>query len=173
MDESDFGCSCLTLPSDCLYLFSCCTGGAVALYATIILGPRRGRFFDAQGEPLEEPKPMPGHSTALQLLGTMILWFGWFGFNGGSALLLDTEYVGKIAANAAVSTALAGAGGGVSALFTNLYFEEKRTGEPSFSLKMAMNGALAGLVSTTSGCGVVEPWAALVTGILAGWIYMW
>lgn len=51
------------------------TGGSVALYATLILGPRRGRFYDAQGEPLEEPKTFPGHSVALQLLGTMILWF--------------------------------------------------------------------------------------------------
>ena len=52
------------------------TGGTTALLATLILGPRRGRFYDAQGEPLETPKPFPGHSVALQLLGTMILWFG-------------------------------------------------------------------------------------------------
>lgn len=63
----------------------CCTallnslfflGGMTALLATLVLGPRRGRFYDAQGEPLETPKPFPGHSVALQLLGTMILWFG-------------------------------------------------------------------------------------------------
>ena len=52
------------------------TGGTTALFATLILGPRRGRFYDAGGEPLETPKPFPGHSVALQLLGTMILWFG-------------------------------------------------------------------------------------------------
>jgi ammonium transporter, Amt family len=52
------------------------TGGVTALYATIILGPRRGRFFDEQGEPLESPARFGGHSVALQLLGTMILWFG-------------------------------------------------------------------------------------------------
>eukprot|EP00339_Tiarina_fusa_P006159 CAMPEP_0117080306 /NCGR_PEP_ID=MMETSP0472-20121206/56667_1 /TAXON_ID=693140 ORGANISM="Tiarina fusus, Strain LIS" /NCGR_SAMPLE_ID=MMETSP0472 /ASSEMBLY_ACC=CAM_ASM_000603 /LENGTH=261 /DNA_ID=CAMNT_0004807905 /DNA_START=72 /DNA_END=853 /DNA_ORIENTATION=- len=63
------------------------TGGITALFATVILGPRRGRFFNAQGEALETPKEFPGHSMALQLLGTMILWFGWFGFNPGSALL--------------------------------------------------------------------------------------
>jgi Amt family ammonium transporter len=51
-------------------------GGIIALYATLVLGPRRGRFYDAQGEPLENPQPFPGHSVALQLLGTMILWFG-------------------------------------------------------------------------------------------------
>lgn len=52
------------------------TGGTTALLATMILGPRRGRFYDAQGEPLDTPKSFPGHSVALQLLGTMILWFG-------------------------------------------------------------------------------------------------
>lgn len=52
------------------------TGGTTALLATLVLGPRRGRFYDAQGEPLDVPKPFPGHSMALQLLGTMILWFG-------------------------------------------------------------------------------------------------
>jgi Amt family ammonium transporter len=52
------------------------TGGITALFATTILGPRRGRFFNAQGEALETPKEFPGHSMALQLLGTMILWFG-------------------------------------------------------------------------------------------------
>jgi ammonia channel protein AmtB len=51
-------------------------GGLIALYATLVLGPRRGRFYDAQGEPLDNPQPFPGHSVALQLLGTMILWFG-------------------------------------------------------------------------------------------------
>ena len=96
-----------------------------------------------------------------------------FGFNGGSALLLDNDHVGTIAANAAVSTALSGAAGGVTALFTNLWLEERRTGEPSFSIVMAMNGSLSGLVAVTCGCAVVEPWAAVVIGIVAGWLYMY
>ena len=148
------------------------TGGLTALFATVILGSRKGRFYDDQRQPLETPKPMPGHSIALQLLGTMILWFGWFGFNPGSALLLDNENVGVIAAHAAVSTALSGAMGGISALFTNLYIEERRTGEPNFSLVMAMNGSLSGLVAVTSGCALMEPWSALITGLVAGWLYM-
>ncbi len=86
---------------------------------------------------------------------------------------MNTPHYGKAAANAAVSTALAGAAGGVSALFTNLYIEERRTGEPHFSLVMAMNGALGGLVAVTSGCGVVEPWAAMMIGVVAGWIYIY
>ena len=96
-----------------------------------------------------------------------------FGFNPGSALVLGIEETGQIAAVAAVSTALAGASGGISALFTNLYMEERATGEPHFSLVMAMNGALSGLVAITSGCGVVEPWAAIVIGLIAGWVYLY
>jgi Amt family ammonium transporter len=150
------------------------TGGVTALIATSVLGPRRGRFYDSQGEPLRTPKAMPGHSIALQLLGTMVLWFGWFGFNPGSALLLfGNDHVGEIAAHAAVSTALAGSAGGIMALFTNFWLEERRTGEPHFSLVMAMNGSLSGLVAITAGCGVVEPWAALFIGAVSGWIYMW
>jgi Amt family ammonium transporter len=149
------------------------TGGCTALYATIVLGARRGRFHDSQGEKLDVPKEFPGHSVALQLLGTMILWFGWFGFNGGSALILSTGRVGANAANAAVSTALSGATGGVSALVTNLWLEERRTGEPHFSLKMCMNGALSGLVAITASCALVEPWAAVVIGMVAGWLYIW
>jgi Amt family ammonium transporter len=95
-----------------------------------------------------------------------------FGFNPGSALLLSGE-VGQMAANAAVSTALAGSAGGISALFTNLFMEERRTGEPHFSLVMAMNGSLSGLVAITAGCAIVEPWAALVIGVVAGWVFMW
>jgi len=148
------------------------TGGATALLATLVLGPRRGRFYDPQGEPLEAPKPFPGHSVALQLLGTMVLWFGWFGFNPGSALVLVTDQAGEVAATAAASTALSGAAGGIAALFTNLYLVERRTGEPNFSILHAMNGSLSGLVAITSGCGVVEAWAAIVIGMIAGWIYL-
>ena len=149
------------------------TGGSVALYASLLLGPRRGRFYDAQGEPLETPRPFPGHSVALQLLGTMILWFGWFGFNSASALLLpDHNTYGVNAANAAVSTALAGAAGGISGLFTKLFLEERRTGEPHFDLCTCMNGCLSGLVAATAGCGVIEPWAAVMTGTVAGWLYI-
>jgi Amt family ammonium transporter len=87
--------------------------------------------------------------------------------------LLPVDNVGVVAAHAAVSTALAGATGGITALFTNLYIEERRTGEPSFSLLMCMNGSLSGLVAITAGCGVVEPWAAVVIGMVAGWIYIY
>lgn len=148
-------------------------GGLTALYATLVLGPRRGRFYDAQGDPLETPRPFPGHSVALQLLGTMILWYGWFGFNPGSALLLkNNDRFGEVAANAAVATALSGASGGICALFTQLWWEERMTGEPKFVIQMAMNGALSGLVAVTSGCAFMPPYTAIITGIIAGWFYM-
>jgi ammonium transporter, Amt family len=139
----------------------------------MVLGPRRGRFYDAQGEPLETPKEFPGHSVALQLLGTMVLWFGWYGFNPGSALLLTVDHVGRVAATCAVTTSLAAAAGGVCALVTNLYLEERRTGEPSFNLTMCMNGALSGLVAITASCAVVEAWAAVIIGVVAGWLYIY
>ena len=78
-----------------------------------------------------------------------------------------------MAAIAAANTALSGAAGGITALFTNLFLVERRTGEPSFSILHAMNGSLAGLVAITSGCGVVEAWAAIIIGIVAGWIYLY
>lgn len=142
------------------------------MLATLVLGPRRGRFHDHQGDPLETPKPFPGHSVALQLLGTMILWFGWFGFNPGSALILGIDEAGEVSATAASNTALSGAAGGITALFTNLYLVERATGEPYFSIVHAMNGSLSGLVAITSGCGIVEPWAAIIIGTFAGWIYL-
>jgi Amt family ammonium transporter len=86
---------------------------------------------------------------------------------------LEVDHVGAVAANAAVSTALSGAAAGVTALFVNLWLEERRTGEPAYVILVAMNGALCGLVSVTSGCAVLEPWAAVVTGVVAGLLYLY
>lgn len=125
------------------------TGGITALYATYVLGSRRGRFFDATtGQPLLVPKPFPGHSVSLQMLGSFILWFGWFGFNPGGALLLDDNvHQGDIAALCAVNTFLSSAGGCISSLLLKMYITHRRTGEYSFDLVAAMNGTLTGLVS--------------------------
>jgi ammonium transporter, Amt family len=67
---------------------------------------------------------------------------------------------------------LAGGTGAVSGLLMNLYLEERKTGERTFSLTMAMNGCLSGLVSITAGCGTVHNWAAVLIGMIAGWIYV-
>lgn len=147
------------------------TGGATALVAAIILGPRRGRFYDEDGNALETPVDFPPHSVALQILGTFILWFGWYGFNPGSALAIASEDSAATAALCAVTTTLAAASGCVSAMFLDSFIEAKKTGETSYDLSMAMNGALGGLVGITAGCSVVYPWAAICIGVVAGFVY--
>jgi ammonium transporter, Amt family len=126
-----------------------CTGGFTALYATMILGSRRGRFYDVNtGAELDHPKPMPGHSVSLQMLGTMVLWFGWFGFNPGSALLLTgNPYQAEIGALCAVNTFLASSGGAIAALMFKMILVYRETGEVTFDIIAAMNGLLCGLVS--------------------------
>lgn len=150
------------------------TGGATALVAAIVLGPRLGRFYDESGAPLETPGEFPPHSVALQVLGTFILWFGWYGFNPGSTLMIAAEEpgYGNVAAICAVTTTLAGATGCVSALFTDTILGMFSSGDAEYDLSMAMNGALSGLVGITANCCVVEPWAAVVIGMVAGWVYV-
>lgn len=148
------------------------TGGITALFATMILGPRRGRFHDEEGRRLIKPREFPGHSSALQMLGTFILWVGWLGFNCGSALLSPALDQGELVALAGVNTTISGGAAGMTALMLNLWWLERFTGEPFFDLKFVMNGSLCGLVAITGGCGVVEPWAAVVIGFVAGIIYI-
>ena len=106
------------------------------------------------------------------MLGTFILWFGWYGFNCGSALLIVNEHTGSTVALAAVNTTLSAGVAGITALFANLWYLERTTGEPFFDLTYAMNGSLSGLVAVTAGCGVIEPWSAVTTGFVAGVVYM-
>jgi len=147
------------------------TGGATALIAAIILGPRLGRFHDLEGNALENPKEFPPHSVALQVLGTFILWFGWYGFNPGSTLGI-TGGSSNTAALCAVTTTISAAAGCISALFTDTVVGLLRKGDAEYDLTMAMNGALSGLVGITAGCAVVEPWAALLIGFVSGLVYV-
>ncbi|MBO8086429.1 MAG: ammonium transporter [Marichromatium sp.] len=128
-------------------------GGWVALAGVIVLGPRRGRF-DAQGE----PQPIPGHNLLLATLGIFILWFGWFGFNGGSALAADAS-VPKIILN----TVLSACAGGLASLLLALTLNQGRV-----PVERVLNGTLAGLVSITAGCAFVEPGNALWIGAIGG-----
>lgn len=125
------------------------TGGTTALVATYLLGSRRGRFYDMRnGELLEKPNPMPGHSVSLQVLGTFILWFGWFGFNAGSALLSENNpFMSTIAARSAINTFLSSSSGGIMAMLVRLELVRRSQFEIVFDLKAAMNGSLAGLVA--------------------------
>ena len=121
--------------------------GASALALALILGRRRGWPKD----------PMRPHNMPNVLLGAGLLWFGWFGFNAGSALA-----VGAVAANAFLTTMTASA----ASLITWLLYEQVTDGRPT-SLGAA-SGAIAGLVAITPGCGFVDTWGALVIGGVAG-----
>jgi len=102
-----------------------------------------------------------------------MLWFGWYGFNPGSTLKISPVGYGDIAALCAVTTTLSAASASMSAMFTDTLINFRRsTGEVEYDLTMAMNGCLSGLVGITAGCSVVAPWAAVVTGIIAGWVYV-
>jgi ammonium transporter, Amt family len=102
------------------------TGGVAALAAALVLGPRRGRFHDADGNVLDTPNEFPPHSVALQFLGTFCLWFGWYGFNPGSVLIIASANQGRVAGLAAVNTTLAACSGALSAMFVSSIVDYRR-----------------------------------------------
>ncbi len=127
-------------------------GGAAALACVIILGPRKGKYTK------DGIKPILGHSMPLAAIGVFLLFFGWFGFNGGSVLSANPGPLGLVF----TTTALAAAAGGVSSILVSFIVLKKP------DLSMALNGLLAGLVSITAGADAVEPWAAVVMGAIGG-----
>ena len=130
-------------------------GGFSALAAAIVLGPRIGKY-NADGS----PNTIPGHNLPLAAVGAFILWFGWFGFNPGSTLAAvgNWELIGTVVVN----TFLASAAGGIATMFyTNFAYGK-------IDITMVINGVLAGLVSITAGCNVVDPIAAIFIGLIAG-----
>jgi len=134
-------------------------GGTAALVGTIILGPRIGKYNkDGSANAIE------GHSMALASLGTLILWFAWFGFNPGSTLSVGD---GSLMAKVAVNTNMAAAAGGL----TGMFFAWKKCGKPD--LTMTMNGALAGLVAITAPCAYVLPYESVLIGIVSGILVVW
>lgn len=147
-------------------------GGVAALVMTVILGPRKGRFYDDEGILLDEPTPMGPHSVTLMFLGTFGLWFGWYGFNPGSVLLISSEQLGTVAGLVAVNTTLGAAGGVLSGMFTSTILDERKTGVHTWDTTASMNGCLTGLVGITAGCATVEPYAAFAIGVTAGWTYL-
>ncbi len=127
-------------------------GGFSALAATIIVGPRLGRF--GRGGKVF---PIAGHNASLMVLGTFILWFGWFGFNGGS-LLAANESLGLILIN----THLAACAGALGVMLMHKVRGEK------VLMSMLLNGGLAGLVGITAGAATMNPLFAFITGLIAG-----
>ncbi|MEM7128777.1 MAG: ammonium transporter [Chloroflexota bacterium] len=126
-------------------------GGWAALAVIIVLGPRLGRF-DAEGQ----PRKLPHADLPVAAIGTLILWFGWFGFNGGSALLSGGN-VGLIIVN----TMLAGASGVILMVPVGIYLNRGVV-----EVNYLMNGALAGLVAITASAHAVTPNNAMVIGLV-------
>ncbi|WP_246836740.1 ammonium transporter [Leptospira kmetyi] len=127
-------------------------GGWISLAGVILLGARKDKFKEDGS-----PRKIQGHNLTFSVLGVFILWFGWFGFNGGSALSF-TDQVPLIILN----TSLAGSAGGLSAIFISWLFYRIA------SVEECMNGVLGGLVAVTAGCHEIQPSSALLLGAIAG-----
>jgi Amt family ammonium transporter len=132
-------------------------GGLHGIVGTLALGPRLGRF-DNDG-----PKPQ-GHNIVLVAEGTFVLWFGWYGFNSGSTYQV-TQGISEVAALAAVNSTLSASFGGIVGLAFSTIVDKR------MDLGATMNGILAGLVAITSPCVYIEPWAAVIIGMVAGVAY--
>lgn len=129
-------------------------GGVIAIWGAAMLGPRVGRDWG---------KPPAAHNLGFATLGTMILWFGWYGFNPGSTLGMGNPgLVGLVTLN----TTLGAAAGSMACIL----FQYMRSGK--WDLAATLNGSLAGLVAITAPCAFVEPWAAVIIGGVAGILVM-
>ena len=128
-------------------------GGVMALVGARAVGARIGKFTDAG-----EPVAILGHSIPIATLGTIILWFGWFGFNAGSTLAATDLRISIIATN----TFLAACAGTLGAMVYTCNKNGKS--DPS----MMLNGSLAGLVAVTAPCAYIPSWAAILIGLVAG-----
>lgn len=129
-------------------------GGWGALAAIILLGARSGKYTS------KGIKPIPGHSMPLAAMGVFLLWFGWFGFNGGSVLSADPMGVSLVF----VTTSLSAAGGAIGAYICSFYLFK------SHDLSMVLNGILGGLVGITAGADLMTPGAAIIIGFISGLI---
>ncbi|MDG1948457.1 MAG: ammonium transporter [SAR86 cluster bacterium] len=132
-------------------------GAAAALAVVLVLGPRKGKYA-ADGTSL----PMPGSNIPMAALGVWILWLGWFGFNGGSELIVSTEASAIAVSQVFLNTNMAASGGVVAAILISLF----KTGK--MDVTMAMNGAIAGLVAITAGPSAPSAGAAVLIGALGG-----
>lgn len=130
-------------------------GGWAALVAIALLGARIGKFGEDG-----KPKAIPGHSIPMATAGVLILWLGWFGFNGGSVLSADPELTSLVL----VTTCLAAAAGGFGAFFLSTVLYK------NLDLTMFLNGILGGLVGITAGADLMSPNEAVAIGFIAGLI---
>ncbi|MCX2720530.1 ammonium transporter [Lentiprolixibacter aurantiacus] len=130
-------------------------GGWGALIAIWLLGSRIGKFGDDG-----KPRAIPGHSIPMATAGVLILWLGWFGFNGGSVLSADPTNTSLVL----VTTSLAAAAGGVGAILLSTILTK------NLDLTMFLNGILGGLVGITAGADLMSPNEAVAIGFIAGLI---
>jgi Amt family ammonium transporter len=133
-------------------------GAIAALIATLLLGPRIGKFNRDRS-----PNFIPGHNLVYSVLGVLILWVGWFGFNAGSTMGTADGFFGYVA----LTTNLAAAAGAISAVITAKLLVKK------MDVAAMLNGVLAALVAITAACAFVEPWAAVIIGSASGSITFW
>ncbi|TAH25435.1 MAG: ammonium transporter [Cytophagales bacterium] len=127
-------------------------GGWAALAGVILLGARKGKYVDGK------VNAIPGHNLTSAVIGTFLLWLGWFGFNGGSVLSADPALVSLTL----VTTSLAAAAGGLAAALTVFFVTKKH------DLSMVLNGILAGLVGITAGADQMLPLTSIIIGLIAG-----
>jgi len=127
-------------------------GGWGALAGIMILGPRLGKYVD--GKVIDKP----GSSVPLATMGVFLLWFGWFGFNGGSVLSADPGAVSRVLVTTCLSASMGGIGGYITGW---LVFKR-------LDLGMVLNGILAGLVGITAGADVISPGWSMLVGLVAG-----
>ncbi|MGY6522039.1 MAG: ammonium transporter [Mongoliitalea sp.] len=127
-------------------------GGWGALIGAYLLGPRLGKYTPTG------MKAIPGHNIPMATIGVFLLWFGWFGFNGGSVLTADPGTVSLVF----VTTAIAGAAGAMGALLSS-YLKFK-----TYDITMVLNGILAGLVSITAGADLMGVGEAAIIGFIGG-----
>ncbi len=128
-------------------------GGWGALIAIALLGARIGKFGEDG-----KPRAIPGHNIPMATAGVLILWLGWFGFNGGSVLSADPAATSLVL----VTTSLAAAAGGVGALIVSTIAHK------NLDLTMFLNGILGGLVGITAGADLMSPNESVLIGLIAG-----
>jgi Amt family ammonium transporter len=132
-------------------------GAAAALGVVTLLGPRAGKY-GADGS----INPLPGSNIPLAALGVLILWLGWFGFNGGSELVISDEASAIAVSQVFLNTNMAAAGGVLGALVLSLYMTKKS------DVTMVINGAIAGLVAITAGPSAPTGGESVIIGFLGG-----
>lgn len=134
-------------------------GGISAFLGTVFLGPRLGKY-DGQ----KKSRAIPGHSITLATLGIFLLWFAWYGFNISSIRGISAAGKIEMASRVFLVTNICAAFGAS----TSFFLSWKRYGKPDIA--MTLNGVLGGLVTSTAGCNVMEPWAAALSGAVAGFL---